>query len=916
VGPDDGAGVPGLTPRETEVLALLQRRLTNAEIAEALYLSVRTVESHVSALLRKLGAEDRRSLARQVPAVAVLGRNGGRGTPDASRLPSPLTPFIGRAEERAALARAVREHRLVTATGPGGVGKTRLALAVADDLGGEYRDGAAFVDLVKVTEPAMVVSAVADAVGVQEQAGATHDETLVAVLADRACLIVLDNCEHVVDAARACVERVLSSCPSVRVLSTSRVRLMLAFEHVFAVPGLSIDGDAVALFVARLTAAGGPAPDDPHDHELVRAICRRVDGTALAIELAAARAPSLGLAELDRALGASLQLLSVGRRSDDRHRSLWAAIDWSYDLLDDDERAVLRGVAVFAAAFDAEAASAVTGHDLPGVQDILGRLVDWNLVTLRTGRTRASFRVLETIRQYATELALGLEELDTIRSAHHSWCALTLSQLLTRPGRDDEWCADVDLVLDDARAALGWAADRADRRADNIALAEAVAAVSFDRGLPAEAQRRYQEAAGWSASPLDARRDIRLAAGAATARNAGLDAVDLLVQAAASARAEGEDDLAAEDLALAATLQRRASGIMAAPVTPEGSEALLDRARQASRGGPRAEAAIAIAAGWAHESVPSSRAAVRTALELAQSDRDPLLVDIALDLLIVVQLDDYDLEAAMATVRERVAVLSHVPIDALSGFEHYDTHHMGCHLALAAGDLGTARRHAVAVAALPFLREERHIGLSRHMEVDAIAGDFDAVLAAAELFEHDWERGGRPVASNLAGGAYAAATVYGMVGNSAAHARWVAITRHLIPPSKPGLDAPVGWPPALDALLALHLDDPESAFDRLAADPGDPDAWSNPNTRLWLPWYTATWAEASALTGHPGTSERLARAPGYVAGNDIARTVIERAQALHDREYHLLGELAPRFTSLGCPYQANRTLQLARGPRT
>jgi hypothetical protein len=305
---------------------------------------------------------------------------------------------------------------------------------------------------------------------------------------------------------------------------------------------------------------------------------------------------------------------------------------------------------------------------------------------------------------------------------------------------------------------------------------------------------------------------------------------------------------------------------------------------------------------------------VLTALELAKSDGDPLLVDVALDLLIVVQLDDYDLAAAMSTVRERVAVLSEVPVDALSGFEHYDTHHMGCHLALAAGDLATARRHAVAVAALPFLREERHIGLSRHMEVDAIAGDFDAVIAAAELFERDWERAGRPVASNLAGGAYAAATVYGMVGNVAEHGRWVAITRYLVPDSKPGLDRPVGWAPTLDALLALHLERPGAALDRLAVDPGDPAAWSNPNTRLWLPWYTAAWAEASVLVGHPDTDERLTRAPAYVAGNDIALTMIERAHALHHREYDSLGSFVSRFTAFGCPYQATRTLQLAEGP--
>ena len=251
-----------VTAREAEVLALIARHLTNAQIAEALFISRRTVETHVSALLRKLQLPDRRSLARHAEAMpGLLVKSGRRG------LPLPVTSFIGRTAERAALAAALAEHRMVTATGPGGVGKTRLALSVAAEVAPARRDGVWFVDLVHVDRP-----------GDGHRGGrrdgrrprAAHQ--LARSRAGRRArrrdaLLVLDNCEHVLDGVRECVERILAGCPEITVLATSRTRLLLPYERVYVVPGLSViggGGDAVDLFAARVAAAtGDPAPPDP-----------------------------------------------------------------------------------------------------------------------------------------------------------------------------------------------------------------------------------------------------------------------------------------------------------------------------------------------------------------------------------------------------------------------------------------------------------------------------------------------------------------------------------------------------------------------------------------------------------------------------------------------------------------------------
>ena len=278
-------------------------------------------------------------------------------------LPSPLTSFVGRAAERAALADALGAHRLITALGPGGAGKTRLALSVGAEVAGRFADGAWFVDLVPVTDPSMIAPAIAAALGLCEHQRCPAEDTVLHWLAGRETLLVLDNCEHLLDGVAVLLERLLSGSPRLSVLVTSRARLLVPFEWVFPVHGLAVaaddggPGDAVQLFLER--AAAGGSPVRPEDTERVAAICRRLDGMALAIELTAARLPSLGLDGIEAGLADRLRLLTGGRRMNDRHRSLRSTLDWSYALLAGPDRAVLRRVSVFAAPFTAGAAAAL-----------------------------------------------------------------------------------------------------------------------------------------------------------------------------------------------------------------------------------------------------------------------------------------------------------------------------------------------------------------------------------------------------------------------------------------------------------------------------------------------------------------------------------------------------------------------------
>src|SRR5215469_10990583 len=523
-----------VTAREAEILALIARHLTNAQIADALFISSRTVETHVSALLRKLQLPDRRSLARRAEAMpGLLVKSGSRG------LPLPVTSFVGRSDERAVLAEALAEHRLVTATGPGGVGKTRLALSVATEVAPARREGVWFVDLIHVRDPAMVTAAVAETVGVPESRTISVDRALVASLAASDALLVIDNCEHVLDGVRACAERIITGCPEVTLLATSRIRLLLPYERVYVVPGLSVTaagGDAVDLFAARVAAAtGDPAPPDP---VRVAALCRALDGMALAIELAAARFAALGLDGLESGLDQRLRLLTAGPRAADRHASLRAAIGWSYDLLSFDDRALVRRVAVFASWFEVDAARAIAGagRDHAEIADGLARLAEHSLLVVERGE-RTRYRALETIRQYGTEQLELAGELDQARGGHERWCRTAVAALgKTEPAEiNDAWCAGFDQTADDASAALAWSAGEQGRRAQAAELAAELAGLLFLRGRQAQAQRRFEQAAELTATVTERAALLRLAAGAAASRFVGDAALRLFRMAADAA---------------------------------------------------------------------------------------------------------------------------------------------------------------------------------------------------------------------------------------------------------------------------------------------------------------------------------------------------------------------------------------------
>jgi predicted ATPase/DNA-binding CsgD family transcriptional regulator len=900
-----------ITAREAEILALVARHLTNAQIADVLFISVRTVESHVSAMLRKLQLPDRRSLARYAEAMpGILAKSGRHG------LPVPVTSFIGRTGERAALGEMIAEHRLVTATGPGGIGKTRLALSVAAEVAPARGDGVWFVDLIHVTDPAMVISAVAEAVGVPEQRTTSVDLALVAVLADRDALLVLDNCEHVLDGVRTCVERIVAGCPAVTVLATSRTRLLLPYERVYVVPGLSVldhGGDAVDLFAARVAAATGDA--SPPDTRRVAALCRALDGIALAIELAAARFATLGLDGLESGLDQRLRLLTADTRVPDRHGSLRAAIRWSYDLLSPADRGLLCGVAMFASRFHVDAACYVAGagRGRTEIADGLARLAEHSLLVVERGEP-TRYRALETIRQYGVERLDEAGELGQIRAGHERWCREALAALRqTEPADvDDDWCARLDRIVDDAGAALAWSAGEESRRTQAAALAAELAGLLFLRGRQAQAQRRYEQAAELATTGSERVGYLRLAAGAAASRFVGDDALRLLRMAADAAISVGDRPAAARDLATMAMYINRIPAIMATPHSQAEADALVAEARALSDGSPLAEAAIAVATAWFAFATPDD---TRTLVELAERAGDAIVHSSALDLLAAVNLVNDDIAEAVRTARDRLQLLETLAVSPISGFELADGFLMASEVDLAAGDLAGVAAQAETAARLPFYRGEDHLATCRRLLVDALAGHFDDALGAGERFRIAWERAGRPVARVLARGAYAVAMVHGMRGDDDRREAWIRLTIDLGVDSEQLAGSALGWPPVFDSLLALHRNDPAAAVRRLTADIDDPELLESALIGACRAWYAALWAEAAVLDHRDDAAVRIERSRHAARDNPIAAAMVERSAAIAAGDRDALVQLAVTFGRLGCPYQQARTSRMAAGPR-
>ena len=385
-------------------------------------------------------------------------------------LRAAVTSFIGRESEVAEVQAAVKAHRLVTLTGVGGVGKTRLAVEVAARLADEFPDGVWFFDLAAVADPAAVPDAVAAVLGIIQQPGKSVANSVAAALEGRVRLLVFDNCEHVLDAAAGLVEAILAASATVTILATSREGLRLADEQLWPVPsldvGAGIDSAAVSLFIERAQAVSpGFSVANADEAAAVVEICGRLDGIPLAIELAASRMASMTAIEVRDRLDQRFRLLVGSRRGLARHQTLRHAVAWSYDHLDDAEKPLLERCSVFAGGFDLQSACAVMGSDDDfATLDLLDALVRKSLLVADRSSGRTRFSMLETIRQFAEEqLAAGgaATEARDAHARHFAGREADVIALWDSP-RQREAYAWLTVELPNLRAAFRWAADHRD----------------------------------------------------------------------------------------------------------------------------------------------------------------------------------------------------------------------------------------------------------------------------------------------------------------------------------------------------------------------------------------------------------------------------------------------------------------------
>ena len=409
-------------------------------------------------------------------------------------LPILLTSFVGRGDEMAELRRLLDAKRLVTLTGTGGVGKTRVAVQIAAAVAGQYGDGVWYVDLAPITDPALVAVTAARALGLPDQPGRSSVDSIVRFIADRRMLVVLDNCEHLLDACALLLDAMLGACPALTVLATSREPIAVAGEQVWRVPPLGLDDEAIELFTDRARLARPEFTITADDVAAVSQICHRLDGMPLAIELAAARVRALSLAEIVDSLHDRFRLLTGGSRTAvRRQQTLRASVDWSHALLTTPERALFRRLSVFLGGFDLDATQAVTaGGEVHRyeVVDLLSLLVDKSLLVAdnRTGRTR--YRLLETVRQYALDKLSESGEADTVRARHRDYyTAVAVALEAPSVAGHERRLNHAAIEIDNLRAAFAWSRENADTD-QALLLASSLQPLWRARG-------RFQEGAAW-----------------------------------------------------------------------------------------------------------------------------------------------------------------------------------------------------------------------------------------------------------------------------------------------------------------------------------------------------------------------------------------------------------------------------------
>jgi predicted ATPase/class 3 adenylate cyclase/DNA-binding CsgD family transcriptional regulator len=421
------------------------------------------------AWLTDLGAHELRGVPRPERVVQVCHPDLVNDFPPlrtlknvaVQHLPVALTSFVGRNTELPQVRELLTQNRLVTLTGAGGAGKTRLAIQIAGQLSGEFGDGVWYVDLAPITDPELVPVTVGRALGLPDQPGRSTMDTLTRFLADRQILVVLDNCEHLLDASAALVNALLATAARLTLLTTSREPIGVPGEVSWRVPSLSLRTEAIDLFTDRARHARPEFVVTDDNAAVVAEICARLDGLPLAIELAAARVRALSLAEILESLHDRFRLLTGGARTAvRRQQTLRASVDWSHALLTEPERVLFRGLAAFLGGFDFDAARTVaSGGDVERFQvlDLLTLLVDKSLVVADDTGGRTRYRLLETVRQYALEKLGESGEADAVRARHRDHYTAMAAVLDAPAGSDYEHRLEqADIEIDNLRAAFAW----------------------------------------------------------------------------------------------------------------------------------------------------------------------------------------------------------------------------------------------------------------------------------------------------------------------------------------------------------------------------------------------------------------------------------------------------------------------------
>jgi predicted ATPase/DNA-binding winged helix-turn-helix (wHTH) protein len=502
------------------------------------------LQSQIAALRAAFGAE--RDLIRTVSgrgyqfAGEVRGPSGSpveraadamaaqpAGAPPPTNLPAPLSELIGRDAEVAEIVSLIGSHRLVSLTGAGGIGKTQLALTAARQLLPNFTDGVWLAEFSPLADPGLVAATVAAAVGLDLGGGEISAQRVAQALADRRLLLVLDTCEHVIGAAADMVEALLHASPAAHVVVTSREPLKAEGEWIYPVPPLAVpaaeDDDfwrsgAVRLFVLRSRASGAHISEDRDAAEFIATICRQLDGIPLAIELAAARGGVLGIEALAAGLDDRFRLLTGGRRTAlPRHQTLRATLDWSYELLSEPERVILRRLAIFAGVFSLEAASAVVASpEIPRseVVDGLSNLVAKSLVAAEVDGRVARYRLLDTTRAYALEKLGESGEGERLARRHAEYYRDFFEQIEAELDARSavEWLDDYGRQIDNLRAALDWAFSPGGDASIGVALTAATVPLWMHLTLLDECRSRVVRAlaAIEVETNADARREMKL----------------------------------------------------------------------------------------------------------------------------------------------------------------------------------------------------------------------------------------------------------------------------------------------------------------------------------------------------------------------------------------------------------------------